>query len=80
MIAIGGAIGTGLFMGAGGRLHSAGPGLFIVYGICGVFVFFILRALGELVLHRPSIVDVRAPAYPSSPTTAASCRPEYCNW
>jgi L-asparagine permease len=54
MIAIGGAIGTGLFMGAGGRLHSAGPGLFIVYGICGIFVFFILRALGELVLHRPS--------------------------
>ncbi|OYN77700.1 amino acid permease [Mycolicibacterium sphagni] len=54
MIAIGGAIGTGLFMGAGGRLHTAGPGLFIVYAICGVFVFFILRALGELVLHRPS--------------------------
>jgi L-asparagine permease len=54
MIAIGGAIGTGLFMGAGGRLNTAGPGLFIVYAICGVFVFFILRALGELVLHRPS--------------------------
>ncbi len=54
MIAIGGAIGTGLFLGAGGRLASAGPGLFIVYGICGVFVFFILRAMGELVLHRPS--------------------------
>jgi L-asparagine permease len=54
MIAIGGAIGTGLFMGAGSRLHNAGPGLFIVYAVCGVFVFFILRALGELVLHRPS--------------------------
>jgi L-asparagine permease len=54
MIAIGGAIGTGLFLGAGGRLASAGPGLFLVYGICGVFVFLILRALGELVLHRPS--------------------------
>lgn len=54
MIAIGGAIGTGLFMGAGSRLHNAGPGLFLVYAICGVFVFFILRALGELVLHRPS--------------------------
>ncbi|WP_280365439.1 amino acid permease [Nocardia wallacei] len=54
MIAIGGAIGTGLFLGAGGRLESAGPGLFLVYGVCGVFVFFILRALGELVLHRPS--------------------------
>lgn len=54
MIAIGGAIGTGLFLGAGGRLASAGPGLFLVYALCGVFVFLILRALGELVLHRPS--------------------------
>jgi L-asparagine permease len=54
MIALGGAIGTGLFLGAGGRLASAGPGLFVVYGICGIFVFLILRALGELVLHRAS--------------------------
>jgi L-asparagine permease len=54
MIALGGAIGTGLFLGAGGRLASAGPGLFIVYGICGIFVFLVLRAMGELVLHRPS--------------------------
>ena len=54
MIAIGGAIGTGLFLGAGGRLASAGPGLFVVYGVCGLFVFLILRAMGELVLHRPS--------------------------
>ena len=54
MIALGGAIGTGLFLGAGGRLASAGPGLFVVYAICGIFVFLILRALGELVLHRPS--------------------------
>src|SRR6202046_4499597 len=54
MIAIGGAIGTGLFLGAGGRLKDAGPGLFLVYGFCGIFVFLILRALGELVLRRPS--------------------------
>jgi L-asparagine permease len=54
MIAIGGAIGTGLFMGSAGRLAKAGPGLFLVYAVCGVFCFFILRALGELVLHRPS--------------------------
>ncbi len=54
MIAIGGAIGTGLFLGAGGRLASAGPALFLVFAVCGVFVFLILRALGELVLHRPS--------------------------
>ena len=54
MIGLGGAIGTGLFLGAGGRLAAAGPGLFLVYGICGIFVFLILRALGELVLYRPS--------------------------
>src|SRR6202044_1570808 len=54
MIAIGGASGAGLFVGAGARLASAGPGLFVVYGICGAFVFLILRALGELVLHRPA--------------------------
>ncbi|WP_433556278.1 amino acid permease [Pseudonocardia xinjiangensis] len=54
MIAIGGAIGTGLFLGAGERLREAGPVLAIVYAVCGLFAFLILRALGELVLHRPS--------------------------
>ncbi|GBQ01883.1 amino acid permease [Streptomyces spongiicola] len=54
MIAIGGAIGTGLFLGAGGRLAGAGPSLFIAYALCGVFAFLVVRALGELVLYRPS--------------------------
>ena len=54
MIAIGGAIGTGLFMGAGGRLAEAGPALVISYAVCGFFAFMILRALGELVMHRPT--------------------------
>lgn len=54
MIAIGGAIGTGLFLGAGGRLADAGPSLFIAYAVCGVFAFLVVRALGELVLYRPS--------------------------
>ena len=54
MMAIAGAIGTGLFLGAGGRLASAGPGLFLMFAVCGVFVFLIMRALGELVLHRAS--------------------------
>ncbi|MEV6234965.1 amino acid permease, partial [Saccharopolyspora shandongensis] len=54
MIAIGGAIGTGLFMGAGGRLATAGPALAIAYAVCGVFAFFVVRALGELILYRPS--------------------------
>ncbi|OAJ55999.1 amino acid permease [Paraburkholderia ginsengiterrae] len=54
MIAIGGAIGTGLFLGAGGRLQLAGPSLAITYLVCGIFAFFIMRALGELVMHRPT--------------------------
>ncbi|MDP0699543.1 amino acid permease, partial [Klebsiella pneumoniae] len=36
------------------RLQLAGPALALVYLVCGIFSFFILRALGELVLHRPS--------------------------
>ncbi|MFE1934494.1 amino acid permease [Streptomyces sp. NPDC059474] len=54
MIGIGGAIGTGLFLGTGGRLVSAGPGLALAYAFCGIFAFLILRALGELILYRPS--------------------------
>jgi len=54
MIAVGGAIGTGLFLGAGARLQLAGPALAIVYLVCGAFSFLILRGLGELVMHRPS--------------------------
>jgi len=54
MIAMGGAIGVGLFLGAGGRLHAAGPGLILSYALCGAAAFFVMRALGELVLYRPS--------------------------
>ncbi|WP_326503353.1 amino acid permease [Rothia nasimurium] len=54
MIAMGSAIGTGLFLGAGSRLETAGPSLFILYAICGFFGYLILRALGELIVHRPS--------------------------
>ncbi|MDB6452973.1 amino acid permease [Falsirhodobacter sp. 20TX0035] len=54
MIAIGGAIGTGLFLGAGGRLNAAGPSLVLVYALCGFFAFLVLRALGELIMHRPT--------------------------
>ncbi|BAH55464.1 amino acid permease [Rhodococcus opacus] len=54
MIAIGGAIGTGLFLGAGGRIATAGPALVVAYAVTGLFAFFMLRAMGELVLHRPT--------------------------
>lgn len=54
MIAMGGAIGVGLFLGAGGRLAKAGPSLVLAYAICGILAFLLMRALGELVMHRPS--------------------------
>ncbi len=52
MIAIGGAIGTGLFLGSASRLHDTGPALLISYAVVGVIAYFLMRALGELVLHR----------------------------
>ncbi|MBO3129360.1 amino acid permease [Dermatophilus congolensis] len=54
MIALGGAIGVGLFLGAGRRLAIAGPSLILSYAFCGVIAFFLMRALGELVMHRRS--------------------------
>ena len=52
MIAIGGAIGTGLVLGSASRLHSTGPALLLSYAFMGVIAYFLMRALGELVLHR----------------------------
>jgi L-asparagine permease len=54
MIAIGGAIGVGLFLGAGGRMASSGPALVLSYAACGVIAFLLMRALGELVIYRTS--------------------------
>jgi D-serine/D-alanine/glycine transporter len=63
LIAIGGAIGTGLFMGSGRTISLAGPAVLVVYGIIGFFVFFVLRAMGELLLSNlnyKSFVDFAA--------------------
>ncbi|MEZ5200231.1 MAG: hypothetical protein R2742_02540 [Micropruina glycogenica] len=54
MIAIGGAIGTGLFLGSASRLHNTGPALVLSYAFVGLIAYFLMRALGELVLHRPT--------------------------
>jgi amino acid transporter, AAT family len=53
MIAIGGAIGVGLFLGSGRAIQAAGPGLVLAYAVGGVAIFFIMRGLGELLLYRP---------------------------
>lgn len=54
MIAIGGAIGVGLFLGIGTRLATAGPGLIVSYLVVSVVIYLLMRALGELVLYRPT--------------------------
>jgi len=53
LMAIGGAIGCGLFLGSAGAIQHAGPSLLFSYALGGVMIFFIMRALGELLLYRP---------------------------
>ncbi|MFE9332432.1 amino acid permease [Streptomyces sp. NPDC006925] len=53
MIAIGGAIGTGLFLGAGKSIHKAGPSIILAYLVAGAVIYVIMRALGELLMYRP---------------------------
>ncbi|WP_067633822.1 amino acid permease [Actinomadura latina] len=52
MLAIGGTIGTGLFLGAGENIAKAGPSLILTYAVAGVALFFVMRALGELLTYR----------------------------
>ncbi len=52
-ISMGGTIGTGLFMGSGKTISLAGPSIIIVYMIIGLIVFFVMRAMGELLLSNP---------------------------
>lgn len=52
LIAIGGAIGTGLFMGSGKTISLAGPSIIFVYMIIGFVLFFVMRAMGELLLSN----------------------------
>lgn len=55
MIAIGGAIGTGLFLGSGSAIKAAGPSLILAYAITGLFAYLMMRAVGELLLSNTKI-------------------------
>ena len=59
LIAIGGAIGTGLFMGSGKTISLAGPSVILVYGIIGFMLFFVMRAMGELLLSNLNYKSLR---------------------
>lgn len=55
MIAIGGAIGTGLFLASGGTITGAGPGgALLAYSVIGIMVFFLMQSLGEMSTYCPS--------------------------
>ncbi|WP_374442271.1 amino acid permease [Pseudomonas panipatensis] len=53
LIALGGAIGTGLFLGSAGVLKSAGPSMLLGYAIAGFIAFLIMRQLGEMIVEEP---------------------------
>ncbi|MET4141277.1 amino acid permease [Pedobacter sp. UYP1] len=53
LIALGGAIGTGLFLGIGPAAVLAGPSVILGYAVAGIIAFFIMRQLGEMVVEEP---------------------------
>ena len=52
-IALGSAIGTGLFYGSASAIQSAGPAVLVAYIIGGAAIYIVLRALGELAVRNP---------------------------
>ncbi|MEW4220093.1 amino acid permease [Rossellomorea marisflavi] len=54
MIALGGTIGVGLFMGSASTIQWTGPSVLLAYAIAGIFIFFIMRAMGEMLYVEPS--------------------------
>ncbi|MFP3126013.1 amino acid permease [Ectobacillus funiculus] len=54
MIALGGTIGVGLFMGSTSTIQWTGPSVMLAYAISGIFIFFIMRAMGEMLYLEPS--------------------------
>ncbi|HEM1169182.1 TPA: amino acid permease [Listeria monocytogenes] len=54
MIAIGGSIGTGLFLASGNAIHTAGPGgALVAYIAIGIMVYFLMKSLGEMATYMP---------------------------
>ncbi|MET9961825.1 amino acid permease [Streptomyces sp. NPDC006326] len=54
MIAIGGVIGAGLFVGSGGGIAKTGPAILISYALVGAMVVFVMRMLGEMAAASPN--------------------------
>ncbi|MFD9123658.1 amino acid permease [Kitasatospora sp. NPDC059571] len=54
MIALGGVIGAGLFVGSGAGIAAAGPSIVLAFALSGVLVMLVMRMLGEMSAARPS--------------------------
>jgi GABA permease len=54
MIAIGGVIGAGLFVGSGAVINQFGPAAFLTYAITGALIVMVMRMLGEMATANPS--------------------------
>ena len=54
MIALGGVIGAGLFVGSGVVIAKTGPASFLTYALCGVLIVLVMRMLGEMATANPS--------------------------
>src|SRR5207248_11008122 len=54
MIAIGGVIGAGLFVGSGVVMNAVGPAAFLTYAITGLFIVMVMRMLGEMATANPA--------------------------
>lgn len=53
LIALGGTIGVGLFMGSASTIKWAGPSVLLAYGLAGIVMFFVMRIMGEMLYHEP---------------------------
>ena len=53
MIALGAAVGTGLFYGSAPTIQLVGPGIILSYLLTGIFIFFVMRMLGEMTVREP---------------------------
>ena len=58
LIALGGAIGTGLFLGSAKAIASAGPAVILVYLICGLAIYGLMRAMGDLFLANSTFNSI----------------------
>ncbi|KAF5305872.1 hypothetical protein FQR65_LT18657 [Abscondita terminalis] len=52
-LALGSAIGTGLFYGSASAIQQAGPSVLLAYMIAGIAIYIVMRALGEMAVHNP---------------------------